>query len=542
MRPKFANNEETLKKHRIDLLSGHNRTMNSIRLKLALALVMTTAVTVAGMSIFIHWSFGKGFTDYVNARELEELQALQQALAESYTEEGSWDFLRENRRRWGSLLQENLDPSLFRAPAHPRDREGRPPPPKAGERRQAGPPPPRRHEHSRPPPPGSRPPEPEQQDRFARRLVLFDQNNRRIIGNPAVSLTSSSKETSDKLGVLDIEAGNILLGRLVITQSQVLKERQDLGFVAQQNQSLMLISALVLLLALLVSLPLAGHFVRPVKALLLATRALTAGHFGTRTTVSSRDELGQLTEHFNSLAETLEANESSRKRWIADISHELRTPLAVLKGQIEAVIDGIRNPDSAVLGSLNNQVCHLSKLVDDLYQLSLADMGALNYRKENLALDTLLKSCIEDYEHAFQEKGIRLTVDVNTSQDGTLFADADRLTQLFNNLLTNTLRYTDAPGELQIALRGQAGHFELSFSDSAPGVSEPDLKRLFERLYRVDKSRNRASGGAGLGLSLCENIVKAHHGKIVATASPLGGVCIHINLKSQADNQPENGA
>ena len=510
--------------------------MKSIHLKLALAFLLSTAVTVGGMSAFINWSFSRGFVDYVNAQELSKLDPLREALSQAYAEHGSWDFMRENARLWHSLHRQTLDFSAKPRPKPPENRpDNRPPRPPTGEPSNGNRPPAHEPRPRREAPPG--PHKGPQDDDLPSRIVLFDESERRIIGNPEVSLSPSAPQRPHKLGLVEITLNGERIGRLALTQSKALQARQDLGFAREQNRMLMLISSAMLVLAFLVSIPLAGHLVRPIQALLAATRALSKGHYQTRTPVNSRDELGQLGTDFNQLAATLEANESSRQRWIADISHELRTPLAVIKAQIEAVIDGIRPPSAEVMGSLNNQTNHLSKLVDDLYQLSLTDMGALSYRKQALTLGPLLKGCVEDFRPAFEEHKIDLILDVSALEAENLQADADRLQQLFANLLTNSLRYTHANGCLAIEAVSYEQHIEVTFNDSAPGVSSDDQRKLFERLFRVEKSRNRRSGGAGLGLSLCENIVKAHNGHIHASASPLGGLCITLTLSSFPNTQ-----
>ncbi len=506
--------------------------MKSIRLKLAIAFVLSSAISVAGMSVYIHWSFDRGFADYVNGQELEKLNPLKEALINEYRTEKSWDFLRENRRLWRRLHLETLEL-----------------PPQGPDRRAGNRPPPRPKDRFGPPGERARHRPPQQNQNFNRnfgpppeqigpnaslpgRIVLFDQNAQRIIGNPEVSLDQANSRGAVTLGIVDLSLDGTVIGHLAVEQSTALRDIQDLGFAQQQYKHLMLISLFMITLALLASIPLAGHLVRPVKALLKATRALASGNYQTRTQVTSLDELGQLTEHFNSLAATLEANESSRQRWIADISHELRTPIAVLKSQIEAVVDGIREPNAELIASLNNKVNHLNALVGDLYQLSLSDAGALSYRKESLSLSALLSAAVDDYRAAFEEKNIQLSLNLESVRQDKILADGDRLLQLFNNLMTNSLRYTHPGGCLKIEVRNKAKDFELIFSDSAPGVSDADLPRLFERLFRVERSRNRASGGAGLGLSLCENIVRAHEGNISASQSPLGGVQITLTLKA----------
>jgi len=289
------------------------------------------------------------------------------------------------------------------------------------------------------------------------------------------------------------------------------------------------VGGVVLLVSALLSLPLARRLVRPIKALAAATHRLASGRYETRVEEERGDELGQLTRDFNALALTLEKNEQARRQWIADISHELRTPLAVLRGEIEALQDGVRPMGTEALGSLHAEALHLGRLVDDLYQLALSDLGALSYRKETVELGPLLEEALAPFRTEFERKGIALAV-AGTRSAVPLFADPERLRQLFSNLLENALRYTDADGRLEIEVIRKDERAEMVFRDSAPGVPAADLERLFERLFRVEGARRRATGGAGLGLAICRNIAEAHSGTITAAPSPLGGVAITVTL------------
>jgi two-component system sensor histidine kinase BaeS len=200
--------------------------------------------------------------------------------------------------------------------------------------------------------------------------------------------------------------------------------------------------------------------------------------------------------------------------------------LSVLKGEIEALQDGVRVADADSLASLAQEVAQLWRLVEDLRTLSLSDLGALNYHKEPLDLGELLEEIVDDHYPTLQQADI----DVELKLSGTpmLLADGQRLTQLFTNLLQNTLRYTDAPGRLQISLQQQGRQIRVGWQDSAPGVSAADLPRLTDRLYRVDVSRDRASGGSGLGLAIARAIVEAHDGSMSASQSPAGGLAWQI--------------
>ena len=258
---------------------------------------------------------------------------------------------------------------------------------------------------------------------------------------------------------------------------------------------------------------------------------LAAGDYDVRVPPLSRDEIGRLGDDCNQLAQILQRTERMRRAFIADVSHELRTPLAVLRGELEALEDGLRAPSPESIRSLQAEVASLSKLVDDLHTLSLSDTGALSYRMEDVHVCDIIRVALDAFRERIAER--RLTVEMDAKGDAGLLVlrgDPDRLLQLFRNIFENSVRYTDAGGTLRVecAKRGASAYIDIL--DSSPGVPENVLPRLFERFYRVEASRNRASGGAGLGLAICKNIVEAHGGHIAARPSRLGGVCIEIVL------------
>jgi two-component system, OmpR family, sensor histidine kinase BaeS len=301
-------------------------------------------------------------------------------------------------------------------------------------------------------------------------------------------------------------------------------------FLKEQKIGLSLVAGALVLLAVGFSFPLANRLVRPIRALAAATEQLAAGEFSTRVPVTSSDEIGQLARGFNSLALTLEKNEQSRRQWVADISHELRTPLAILRGEIEAIQDGIRQSAPESIDSLHGEVLRLGRLVDDLYQLSLSDLGALSYHMRELGLEELLRSVLASYQPQFVDKQIAVRADIPHDAKALVFGDSERMRQLFANIFDNALKYTDPGGEFAVRLAYLDKRVSVDIEDSAPGVPSGELGRLFDRLYRVEASRNRAEGGAGLGLAICRNIVEAHAGSITAHPSSLGGVWIRIEL------------
>lgn len=285
----------------------------------------------------------------------------------------------------------------------------------------------------------------------------------------------------------------------------------------------------MLLVAAAISLPLARLLVRPLKKLAAATGHLSSGQYDIRVPVDSDDEFGHLSRDFNALALSLDKNEQARRQFVADISHELRTPLAILGGEIEAIQDGLQDLSLESISSLQVEVFRINRLVDDLYQLALSDVGALAYRKSEVNVAEVLAEAVNRARPKLVERSLTLTV-LLPQEPVYVYADAERLTQLFDNLLNNSQKYTDAGGTLDITLETGQGGATIDVKDSGPGVTECERKKLFDRLYRVEGSRNRASGGAGLGLAICRNIVEAHEGAIEAYHSPLGGIWIRITL------------
>jgi two-component system sensor histidine kinase BaeS len=214
---------------------------------------------------------------------------------------------------------------------------------------------------------------------------------------------------------------------------------------------------------------------------------------------------------------------------MADVSHELRTPLGILKGELEALEDGITPLDANAVASLQAEVARIGGLVEDLHELALSDAGALSYRQEPLDLVPLLQRAAQAHQSRMQAAGLTLQMEALPAS-ALVSGDAARLLQLLDNLLENCRRYTDAPGTIRIALEAVSGEWQLSIDDSAPGVPAELQDQLFDRFFRVDGSRSRATGGSGLGLAICSNIVQAHGGHISAHPSPLGGVRIAIRL------------
>jgi two-component system sensor histidine kinase BaeS len=319
-----------------------------------------------------------------------------------------------------------------------------------------------------------------------------------------------------------------VIGTLRLAPMPQISSATDVAFAQAQSRSAVIAGVAILIGALVLSFALARWLLAPVRALASGTRALAAGDFSRRIDSPRNDELGALSRDFDNLAATLERHRDERRQWGADIAHELRTPLSILRGEIQALQDGVRTVTPTALDSLQSECGRLGALIEDLYQLSLADAGALEYRFEKTEFDELVRDSVASHREAYGAAG--LTLEENIESPIVIDGDARRLTQLLDNLLTNSRRYTDAPGRVRVSLLIDHTVVRLAVDDTAPGVPASALPHLFDRLFRVEQSRSRAAGGAGLGLAICKAIVEAHHGTIAAESPVLGGLRIAIEL------------
>ena len=273
-----------------------------------------------------------------------------------------------------------------------------------------------------------------------------------------------------------------------------------------------------------------GRFVSaPVAALARAARELGSGKMHVRVPVRGSIELRDLAETFNKMASALEQGETARSNLMADVSHELRTPLTVLEGTLRAALDGVLTLDEAGVASLYAQTRHLIRLVNDLRELSLAETGQLNLEKTPTDIRVLVSETMQALEPLASEKKVQMTVEIRDLPPVNL--DPVRIRQVLFNLLSNALRHTSAGGVIRVSGERKQPVLTITVEDSGEGLEPDDLASLFNRFYRVDKSRSRETGGTGLGLSIAKAIVEAHGGSIAAHSAGKGqGSCFTIAL------------
>lgn len=236
------------------------------------------------------------------------------------------------------------------------------------------------------------------------------------------------------------------------------------------------------------------------------------------------------------MAEGLQKLEAARRRWLADISHELRTPLTVLRGDVEALNEGIRPLRPEAIEVLHEEVLRLNRLVDDLHLLAISDLQTLPCHMAGDDAVAMLQRLQGRYESRARAAGLSLRVQWPAHLAMlNVHWDTGRMEQLMANLLENSLHYTHAPGQVLVRLELDDHRIRLVVEDSAPGVSEGQLPQLFEPLYRGDAARDNRSGGSGLGLAICQVIAEAHGGQLTASASGLGGLALTLELPRTSD-------
>jgi signal transduction histidine kinase len=280
-------------------------------------------------------------------------------------------------------------------------------------------------------------------------------------------------------------------------------------------QALLVATGAAVLAAVAASLLVTRRIVDPLQRLAAASRRIADGHYAERVPARSNDELGDLAQSFNQMADALEATERRRRELIGDVAHELRTPIATLEGYLEGLLDGVVEPGPPTWARLHDEAGRLRRLVDDLQELSRAEARQITLTLRPTDPAGITRAALDRLSPSFADKGLDLQVDMSPSLPHVQ-ADLDRAVQVLSNLLTNALRYTPAPGRVVLAVRLVSGSVQFSVCDWGVGITADDLTHVFERFYRVDKSRSRALGGSGIGLTIAKALVEGMGGCIWA--------------------------
>jgi signal transduction histidine kinase len=282
-------------------------------------------------------------------------------------------------------------------------------------------------------------------------------------------------------------------------------------------------------IAVILTFLLSRRILSPVRALTKAARKFGKGDFSQRVGYDGKGEMGELSRSFNSMAENLEKNEQLRRNMVADVAHELRTPISNLRGYLEAISDGVLSPNEVTIRSLNEEAVSLTRLVSDLQELSLSDAGKMKMDIQPEDITHIIKDTAKAFQPKADAKGLLVLADPGNELP-LVDIDAQRVRQVLNNLLNNAIAHTGKDGSVSITARPDGEKLYISVADTGEGIPAQDLPMIFERFYRVDKSRTRATGGTGLGLTIAKRIVEAHGGTITAASEQGKGSTFTFSL------------
>jgi len=432
--------------------------IHSLNFRLLLAFALVIIVTIGAMFFFTYQSTRSEISQFGERMELMQARRVEVELSNYYYHQGSWEGIQSFVAQWGNL--------------------------------------------------------------YGRRIILTDNDGTVVadsegefLGKPYEAdkpgISMSPPWETNAIGILYLDPG--LSPEVDIASLQIVYGAIGRFFIWG--------GLVAVAIALLLTFVLSRRILAPVKALTQAARRLGKGDFSQRVHVRDKGEVGELAQSFNSMASDLECAEQLRRNMVADAAHELRTPLSNIRGYLEAIRDGIKKPDSGTIRSLNEEASSLSRLVDDLQELSLADAGELKLicRKEDIS--KLIDEAAAAWQPQAAAKGLMLAVKL-AEKLPLINIDSHRIKQVLRNLLENAVAHTSQGGSIAVEAWKEGNQIKVSVVDTGKGIPAKDLPNIFERFYRVDKSRARATGGSGLGLTIAKRLVEAHGGRIEVQSKP----------------------
>ena len=456
--------------------------------------VVSVILSHVAAGVMIGYFGKKNFDKYVEKVKLKEFSVMADNIAMFYEKHGGLDLVVERRFPLHRVLKGTTD---FRPP------EPRP-----------------RPEFDR----KKRPPK-QPLDRVA---TVFSLNKEPIAGPP---------NKFDESHIFPVKVDGETVAYLGILKMRYLMRNEFTeGFIKGQANLIVATILIVLVFTILLTWLVTKKMLSPLKVLNLATKRVAERDFDVDIGVNSKDEFEDLANNFKNMVATLKDYEVKQSRWISDISHELRTPLSVIIGSLEAIQDGVRQPDKSTMNGIYQNGIRMKKLVNELHDITLAESGAMNMQKVKVDIVHELSVLVDFYSVRFAEFKTEIHFD---SKQSSIFVSADltRINQVFINILENIVKYAEKPGEVFVTCKEVLGDIAINFEDTGPGVADEHLPHLFDRLYRVDPSRNRVTGGSGLGLSICRFIIENHDGEISAYRSEKGGLGIEIKLPAESDDE-----
>ena len=345
--------------------------------------------------------------------------------------------------------------------------------------------------------------------------IILAAGNGTVIGDSSEELLGTNY-TGSSVSPVELTWAQEVVGRAYIILDPTAQESVApfLRLSASVNRSLLLGGSLAIGIALLLTFLLSRRMMSPVAVLAAAARRLGRGDLSQRVRLQGEGEVASLAEAFNSMAADMEYAEQLRRNMVADVAHELRTPLSNIQGYLEAIRDGMVEPDVAAIRSLNEETFLLSRLVNELQELSLAEAGELKLVYEAEDITNLARQAVTPWQPQLTAREISLSVELPDDLP-LVNIDWQRVNEVMHNILENAVAHTHKDGAIRVAASHKGKWVEVSVSDTGEGIPAEDLPHVFERFYRVDKSRARATGGSGLGLTIAKRLIEAHGGTIV---------------------------
>lgn len=504
------------KHHKSGAISFHQRNVHytrrmNIYKKLILSLVGLTSIILIATLLLARWSFEQGFNNFLQSQEMARLSRISDDIIQVAPSATSLIDI-EKRSLIGILERHSVIKNGPRGPRPQDSRQGgRPIPPHL--RDQVSDRPPNRA--------GGRPPIDKASFQFT---AIYDSSGNYLAGNILDEKRLETFITFD----YTLMNNNEVIGSIKSWKREKFESPIATEFSKQQISTSVFIGFFSLGLALVLSYFGAKTLLAPIKLIIGGVEDLSNGNY-TKALANNRvDEFGELINNVNRLGSVLEQTRTAKNRWFADISHELRTPLTVLMGELEALKMGIRPLSMEQIDSLTQEALLLKRLIDDLYQLSISDIGALRYEFSDVDVSALMSKVVEQANNLAKVHSI--SIEQLIEAGAVVSCDKNRITQLLTNLLNNSIAYTNSNGIITASLLVKKEYICISVEDSAPTLSTEECAQIFEPLYRQNKARTRNAAGAGLGLAICKNIVEAHGGEIIAKPSTLGGVEINVTL------------
>jgi two-component system OmpR family sensor kinase/two-component system sensor histidine kinase BaeS len=364
---------------------------------------------------------------------------------------------------------------------------------------------------------------------FTQGLTLADATGR-VIYDSSEELTGKRLSDAALAQGVPLTVGELRVGTLLnVLPADTMLDAQGQAFLDRVRRSLLLAGLAAVLLALLLGFVISWRLTAPVRRLTHAAGVIAAGDLSARVPATGRDEIADLGRAFNQMAASLSAGETLRRNLMADVAHELRTPLTVIQGNLQAILDGVYPLDEAQVAGLYDETRLLTRLVDDLRELALAEAGQLRLERAPVDLGALAQGVTANFMSAAEAAGVKLSAPAGDGEVQVL-GDADRLGQVLRNLLSNALRHTPAGQQVEVRVAAEGRHAALIVADTGTGISPEDLPHVFDRFYRGSKSRGRRVGSAGLGLAIARQLARAHGGEISVESAEGVGTTFTVRL------------